>query len=123
MSNGRDFGASDGRAAKAAKAAADSPKTRITQQFRERHNMTYELECAGTPLVLRMFPAEGETEAWRVEARRSDQPDAVVAIASAPTREQALREIEAFGRDQPASGLSALDWEAVIKALVSVKAI
>ena len=32
------------------------PTTTITQQFRESRNMTYELDCAGSPLIVRVFP-------------------------------------------------------------------
>jgi hypothetical protein len=109
----------------------DVTATKITQQFRERHNMTYELLCAGTPLVLRMYPSDGDIadapagtpEEWRVEARRTDAADAVVATASAPTRAEALRKVGEWCREHHASGLSSLDWDAVVRALNSVKAL
>jgi hypothetical protein len=109
----------------------DPITTKITQQFRERHNMTYELQCAGTPLVLRMYPSDGDIvdapagtpEEWRVEARRTDAPDAVVATASAATRAEALRKVGEWCRENHASGLSSLDWDAVVRALTLVKAL
>src|SRR5436190_5644213 len=46
------------RAEKKAAAAAEKAAARITTQFRERQNITYEFDCNGSPLVLRMFPDE-----------------------------------------------------------------
>lgn len=117
-SNSRD----EQRAEKRAAAAAEKAAARITSQFRERQNMTYELECNGATLVLRMFPDETES-AWRVEARSSNLEDASVATASAPTREAAVRALAKSCVDARTPGLYAIDWEAVIRALSTVAAL
>lgn len=101
----------------------DERKARIAQQFRERENMAYELDCTGTRLIVRMFPSPSERE-WRVEARTTDAPGAVVAKASAPTRAQALGEVAAWWRaQQHVHDLPSLDWEAVARALSAVRAL
>lgn len=99
-----------------------NPGTRITQQFRERHNMTYELDCDGIALVLRMFPPDDVTTfEWRVEART--RPENASASASAPTRRQAVRDVAQWCVDHPVHGLSIVDWDAVERALVEVRAL
>ncbi len=97
---------------------------RVTSQFRERHNMTYELDCGGTPIVVRVFPLE-DSESWRVEVRRNDAPETtpIIAIASAATREAALQEIRQWCDENRGSGLSLIDWPAVTRALASVRAL
>jgi RNA recognition motif-containing protein len=98
---------------------------RITQQFREAANMTYELDCAGTPLVLRMFfPATGPTAEWRIDARTHDAPDVSLANASAASRTQALRAIAVWWTDSQVSHrLAPIDWRAVEQALETVRAL
>ncbi len=101
-------------------------KARITQQFRQLENLTYELDCAGTPLVLRMFfPLEqGPTGQWRLEARASHADDAAVVHASATTRRQALLNVAARCRsDDPLHPFPNVDWEAVEQALGDVRAL
>jgi RNA recognition motif-containing protein len=108
------------------KAADDKRRTRITQQFREPHNMTYELDCVGVPLIVRIFFPIGDGPAleWRIEARTSDAPDAAVATAAAPSRAQALRTIaEWWHENQESRGLSTLDWEGVALAMAEVRAL
>lgn len=98
------------------------PKVKIVQQFRERNNMTYDLDCAGAPLTIRMFPTEDD--GWRIEARTNDVDDAVVAKASARTRGDALAEIARWWQAEGATrGLPALDWAAITTALVDVRAV
>jgi hypothetical protein len=99
---------------------------RITQQFRERHNMTYELECSGAPLIVRVFPLdEGDPPLeWRIEARVSDSSDAVVASATAPSRAVALERIAEWWRaNAVARALGPFDWNAIAQAMTAVRAI
>lgn len=97
---------------------ATPPKARITQQFRERSNMAYELDCVGVKLSFRMYPTEDAAgkDDWRVEAAAKDTPDRVVK-ATAPTRRQAFNLVE---REW---GASSLDWRAIEEALGSVRAL
>jgi hypothetical protein len=100
------------------------PGTRITQQFRERHNMTYELECEGATLVVRVFPLEGEPAEWRVEARTTDASDAIVARATASSAAVALERVAAWWRENTATrALSTFDWNAVAEAMTAVRAL
>lgn len=95
---------------------------KIAQQFRERNAMTYDLDCSGTPLTVRIFPTAGEQ--WRIEARTSDATDAFVAAASASNRRQALDEVGRCWRDNaPGRGLATFDWEAIAAAMAAVRAV
>lgn len=86
--------------------------------------MTYELDCAGSPLIVRIFPGEAPSADWRVEARLSDAADAVVASASAASRAQAFEGVAHWWRDNGAAqALPALDWEAIAKAMTAVRAL
>jgi hypothetical protein len=98
------------------------PAVSISQQYRERHNMTYELDCQGTRLILRMFfpPLAGGSD-WRVEARYGD---AGVVEKTAATRARALAEIsEAWSALVATQAVPAFDWLAVTRVLQSVRAI
>jgi RNA recognition motif-containing protein len=101
-------------------------RARITQQFRESRNMTYELDCSGTPLILRVF-FRSESEplpAFRVDARTSSAPDAACIDATAPSRLRALREIaQACQAERGVRALSAIDWNAVEQAMMTVHAV
>ncbi len=97
---------------------------RITQQFREARNMTYELDCSGAPLILRIFPLGGEPSEWRIEARASHAEDAVVASATAPSRTMALDRVAEWWRDNAsARALQPFDWPAIAQAMTEVRAI
>jgi len=110
-------------------------EVRITMQFRERHNMTYELDCAGVLLHVRMFPmSRDEADGWRFEANikqvvsvpPSDPP--LVVSATAPTRALALQAlarewVERTTSADATSELKAVDWTAITDALTIVRAL
>lgn len=101
---------------------AEASRVKITQQFRERGNMTYELDCAGAPLSVRVFPDEGER--WRVEARTNEATGAAVIAATGTTRRAALDDVARSWAEQAASlCLPALDWGAIATALSTVRAV
>lgn len=107
-----------------AKAAAELRErpVRIVQQFRERHNMTYEIDCSGTPLVLRVFfpPEDAPSGQWRIEASAGQtQP----VSASAASRAQALQSVAQCWRDRTPETVANLDWNGVTQAMTSVRAI
>jgi hypothetical protein len=110
-------------------AKADAvPRVKITSQFRERHNMVYELDCLGTTLTLRVFPTPTETggEEWRLEARTSSTTSAVDAMvaASAPTRAEALDKIGHEWFEKTAElNLPTVDWGAIALAMKGVRGI
>jgi RNA recognition motif-containing protein len=92
----------------------------ITQQYRDRHGMSYELECAGRRLTVRfLFPEEDP--AWRAQVHLGSGTDPVEATAA--TRELAFNAVVAAWR--PLANLPAADvpWAEVIAALKSVRAI
>lgn len=108
-----------------AAAKAEQKLARITQQFREAGNMTYELECEGQRLIVRVFPIETRPDGeWRIEARTSDAPEAVVASATATSRAKAFEEVARWWRDHAFERtLETFDWEAISRALTTVRAI
>lgn len=100
------------------------PETRITQQFRERHNMTYELDCAGAPLIVRVFPLDGVPSTWRVEARTTNASDATVAVGTASSPALALERVAEWWRQNAASrALATFDWTAIADAMTAVRAV
>ena len=101
----------------------ESQRARITFQFRESSNMTYELDCAGTALVLRVF-FPTDTGEVRIVARASTAPDAPSTGSEAASRVEALRALARSCREldgMPA--LARIDWSAVEQALVKVRAV
>lgn len=106
------------------KRGEDKPTVRITQQFRESHNMTYELDCSGTALILRFFPLTDDAGEWRIEARTTDATDATIATATAPTRAEALARVAEWVRSNVGDhALGRCDWPAIATALSGVRAI
>lgn len=105
--------------------AAARRKLSIVQQYRERGNMTYELDCAGQPLILRMFfPSTDEPLAFRLDARSSDSVQAVALTAVAKSKELALNDIAlAWDAAAVSGGRPKLDWAAIKVALQSVRAV
>lgn len=113
----------DGSQSKGSKAAE---RARITSQFRERSNMTYELDCEGVALTLKMFPEDAQEQSWRIEASTKGEGGAGNAVIAASGRTRAIA-LEALAHSAQASGASTgglpLDWAAITEALASVRAI
>lgn len=98
------------------------PSVRMMQQFRERGRMVYDLDCAGSPLTLRIW--RGEEGAFRIEARSTDAEDAVVGTATAKTGAEALSEaLRAWNSAATTTARATLDAEAVTRAMRDVRAI
>jgi hypothetical protein len=105
----------------------DEDSIRITQQFRSREAMVYDLRGAAGRLTLRVTGTGGEdgppTE-WCIEAATSSNPDAVVVTERAATRAEALRAVGRTWDEKPlASNLPTIDWESVARAMAAVRAI
>jgi cold-inducible RNA-binding protein len=98
---------------------------KIAQQFREAKNMAYELDCAGTPLVVRVFPPESdESDEWRIEASTSKAADAPVVAASSRVRTSALGEVAKSWRERADElALPTVDWDAIAISLTAVRGI
>jgi hypothetical protein len=102
----------------------DKDTLKITNQFRSKGGMAYDLKCKGTRITVLVSPRttpddEGD---WRVEARtHTPQEESLVVTGWGPTRIAALR---AVGRSPSAtSNLAMFDWEAVAAVLTSVRAL
>ena len=105
------------------KAPVNDAATHITLQFREQANMTYELDCAGLALVVRVFFPD-TTGQWRVLARESREVDAPDTAAAARSRLEAFRQVaRACCEDVRRTALGRVDWTAVEDALVRVRAL
>jgi RNA recognition motif-containing protein len=98
-------------------------KARITLQFRESSNMTYELDCSGLALMIRIF-FPSTTGQWRIAVQTSRDAEAPSAAAAAESRLEAFRELARASRETTdTDGLRGIDWEAIEQALTKVRAL
>jgi hypothetical protein len=96
---------------------------RITDQFRDRRGMVYDLKCAGIGVSISISPSEDQTE-WNAEAVVKLLPAPPVVCGTGSSREAALRVVaDAWIERGTADGLPYLDWEAIRGALTTVRAI
>lgn len=101
----------------------DRPRARITMQYREPANMAYELDCSGVTVVIRLF-FPSTTEQWRIVVQASREADAPVVAATAASRLEAFRSVaRACREDVSFAKLGSLDWDAVEKAMLEVRAL
>jgi len=122
--DGAPFGGRNLRVSDKAPSADEGPKVKvkIVQQFRERNNMTYDIDCDGAPLTLRIFPETADQ--WRIEARTSDRGESLVVASSGAKRYDVLREVlRAWNEAARAANLPTVDAEAVTKAMYDVRAV
>jgi hypothetical protein len=109
------------------KPEVDEDAIRITQQFRSRDAMVYDLRGKAGPLTLRITGRGGDDGSpveWRVEASTSGSPDAVVVSETGATRAEALRAVgSTWNEKRLASNLPSFDWESVARAMAAVRAI
>ena len=99
---------------------------KITQQYRARTGMTYDLKGDGHRLTVHICPREKESDGgdWRVDASMAPTRDTPVVSEWGPSRADALRAAgTAWTSRATAEGLPAFDWDAVAKALQAVRAI
>jgi hypothetical protein len=100
---------------------------RITNQFRSKGGMAYDLRCEGVRLALYMVQRASTDDPgeWRVEARgtRPGGEPAVITMWGA-TRADALRAVgAAWANAMETEGLRVFDWEAMAKILGTVRAL
>jgi hypothetical protein len=105
----------------------DEDAVRITQQFRARDAMVYDLRGRAGRLTLRVTGQGGDdgppTE-WRIEASTSTSPDAVVVAEVGVTRAEALRALgHSWNERRLENNLPSFDWGAVAQAMAAVRAI
>jgi len=99
-------------------------RVRITNQFRDRRGMVYELKCDGISVTISVWPSVEDETAWSAEviAKLLPPPPAVCGMGA--SREAAVRALgDAWAGSRPAGGLPHLDWEAIRAALSIVRAI
>jgi hypothetical protein len=105
----------------------DEESIRITQQFRARDAMVYDLRGTAGRLTLRVTGrggGDGPPTEWRIEASTSSSPDAVVVAEGGPTRAEALRAVgRSWNEKRLAHNLPSFDWESVARAMAAVRAI
>lgn len=101
-----------------------APRVKVLQQSRTHGQMVYDLDCMGTPLTVRMSMAEGDVDAFRLEARGSDVAGAFVATATAATRRGALADVvRIWNEDASSRGVPPLEGDALAAALQDVRAV
>ncbi len=102
----------------------DRDATRITQQYRDRERMVYELQCGSASLVLRASQSTDVTAEWRFEAHPMGAPQLVIVGEWGRSRIDAFRKVRELWIERAASlGLARLDWEQVASALTAVRAL
>jgi hypothetical protein len=110
-----------------AKDEEKSAAVRITNQFRKREAMVYDLSCDDVRLTLEISarPAgDGLKEEWHVEAFARQAPEKPTLDEPGATRREALTAVaRAWIAKKGVYGFPTLDWDAVAEALLAVRAI
>jgi hypothetical protein len=99
---------------------------KITNQFRLRTSLVYDFRCEGSRLTVSITPRERPDDAgeWRIEARASHAPEALIVTEWGSLRIEVLRAVgRAWVSKAAEHGLPTFDWEAVVKALQDVRAL
>jgi hypothetical protein len=102
------------------------PLVRITNQFRRGQAMVYDLSCEEVRLTIEVMPRESRDGLgeWSAEAHARQAPEKPTITEPGATRSDALQAVaRSWSAKQGAYGFPALDWEAVIQALLAVRAI
>ena len=97
------------------------PEVRITQQSRESKNATYELDCSGLPLAIRVSaPVDNDpASAWRIEVSAAT----VIVCASAGSRALAFALLVERWGSAASPAYRDLDWQAIGAAMTAVRAL
>jgi len=102
------------------------PTVRITNQFRRRDAMVYDLLCAGVHLTVTMASRANPDGLgdWTVEAFVRESADKPAVVEPGFSREGGLHAVaRSWAAKNRVHGFPALDWEAVAGALRNVRAI
>ena len=100
-----------------------STRVRITDQFRDKQGMVYELNCQGVKMSISMVSSNREAE-WHAEATAKVLPAPVVARGIGPSRNEAFQVLrDAWGTHRDANTCPMLDWEGIREALTAVRAL
>jgi len=99
---------------------------RITNQFRKREAMVYDLSCEGIRLTIEVAQRRNDDGLgeWIVEAHARQAVDTPTIHEPGMTRDDGLRAVAcSWTAKQGAPGFPKLDWEAVSVAMHGVRAI
>ncbi len=100
---------------------------RITNQFRAKDAMVYDLRCEGTRLTVSVSQRRNELDPdeWCVAARSGQAPNEVVTVEEwGKTAADALRHTAtSWGTKAESQAMPTFDWTAVAGALAAVRAI
>jgi hypothetical protein len=102
------------------------PAVRITNQFRKRQAMVYDLSCEEIRLTIEVTARENDDQLgeWNVEAHARQTQEQASIDAPGATRSDALRAVaQSWTAKQGSGGFPILDWEGVAEALLAVRAI
>ena len=102
------------------------PGVRITDQFRKRHAMVYDLSCEDVRLTIEVSPRQNDDGlgGWVVEAHARQAVDRRALLELGETRKDALRAVaRAWTAKQGDLGFPELDWDAISVAMLDVRAI
>ncbi len=101
--------------------------TRVTNQFRSREVMVYDLASEGAQLTISIAPCPSNldgTGEWRAEAYARQAPERPILAETGATRSDALSAVaRAWTAQERAFGFPNLDWEGITRALRAVRAI
>ncbi len=115
------------RSEKSERSEAKTTALRITNQFRSKGGMAYDLKCEGVRLTLHISPKTGSDDPgeWRVEARGGRATEEAVTIMEwGATRTEALQAVaKSWAGELATDGLRVFDWEAIAAVLTSVRAL
>ena len=105
----------------------DEGAIRITQQFRSRDAMVYDLRGKAGRLTLRITGRGGDDGSpmeWRIEASTGGSADAVIVAEEAATRADALRAVGRSWNDRRIeNNVPSFDWESIARAMAAVRAV
>jgi hypothetical protein len=105
----------------------EDPNTRVTNQFRSREVMVYDLASEGAQLTISIAPCANNldgTGEWRAEAYARQAPERPTLAETGATRGDALSAVaRAWTEKNRAWGFPKLDWEAIARVLRAVRAI
>ena len=102
------------------------PAVRITNQFRKRDAMVYDLCCEDVRFTIEVTGRQNEDGLgeWMVEAHARQAAEKPAIHEPGVTRSDALRAVaRTWAAKQGAYGFPAVDWEAISAAMLGVRAI
>ncbi len=115
-----------GRGRPGSASESSRPGVRITNQFRRRDAMVYDLSCDDVRLTIEMALRTNDDGLgdWVAEAHARQSAEKPTIVEPGATRDDALQAVaRSWVAKQRAHGFPELDWEAVAKAMRTVRAI